>query len=353
MSQSIYGITLNRNLKSKSINLNELPLGHLITQIVPTQAQTNTTTNQNEILFMILGVVLGILILLLVIFVIMCIIRHRQHKLLLTKLKSQSQKLHTGSSCPTLIYDDCLKQSNKTFSTLVNSQNSNTSSEQQTPPIPQVPPPPLTLSRLTQANNTNMNININPLGYLDSNSIAYTLMKQQQQQQQNQNSNNENFYHTLTTLGTLKTIPYTCGDYNNATLNLRTHFIKQYNNGTLLGSLQPQSLTRQSFSSSSTATSLDTGTLGCDTNTRQSRKRRQTNSNRRAKKVSYEKRGDVQIANTSLNANASDNLLIDAPQQPSTIIPQSRLDENFQFLFNFDSNTNEQQNQEINANEQS
>ena len=81
----------------------------------PGQAATSVVflkSKQNEILFMILGIVLGILVLLLVIFVVMCIVRHRQHKRLLAQLHNTSQKL-TSSSCPTLIYEDSLRQSNQ------------------------------------------------------------------------------------------------------------------------------------------------------------------------------------------------------------------------------------------------
>lgn len=63
----------------------------------------------NEILFMILGVVLGALTLLLALFVIMCVVRHRQHSKLLAQLHNTSHKL-TSSSCPTLIYEDSLRQ---------------------------------------------------------------------------------------------------------------------------------------------------------------------------------------------------------------------------------------------------
>ena len=69
-------------------------------------------SKQNEILFTILGVVLGALTLLLLIFVIMCFIRNRQHTRLLAQLQNTSQKL-TSSSCPTLIYEDSLRQNNQ------------------------------------------------------------------------------------------------------------------------------------------------------------------------------------------------------------------------------------------------
>lgn len=200
-------------------------------------------SRQNEILFMILGVVLGVLTLLLIIFVVMCLIRHRQHRKLLAQLHNTSHKL-TSSSCPTLIYEDSLRQTNRLNTNLfipssVNDSNSTNSQSMSTttssmmttppadtqpshilllngntvstasmaftnpPPVPQVPPPTNTNSTLNR-----ININLNPLnGYLEGNTT-----KNQQ----------ENFYHTLTQLGTLPDQ----AEYSNATLNMR-HLILQ------------------------------------------------------------------------------------------------------------------------------
>ena len=232
-------------------------------------------SKQNEILFMILGIVLGILTLLLVIFIVMCIIRQRQHKRLLAQLHNTSQKL-TSSSCPTLIYEDSLRNQNNQssnnqransqhqnltnyasnlFSNDSNSTNSQsmstTASSITTPPImgdsvtpshvlmmngntvslqpplpPNLPPPSInpnsTLSRI--------NINMNPMNYIDNNNLKsnnpalspnYLI-----------NNQAENYYHTLTTLGNLPggfddaSLP-NYAEYNSATLNIRNHLLKQ------------------------------------------------------------------------------------------------------------------------------
>ena len=97
-SKPLYGITLKTR---KSVSFDE----NTPTEISIDSAQTSS----NEVLFAALGTVLAILSIVLVVFVIMCVIRHQQHKRLLIQLQNTSQKM-TSSSCPTLIYEDSLRQ---------------------------------------------------------------------------------------------------------------------------------------------------------------------------------------------------------------------------------------------------
>lgn len=115
-----------------------------------------------------------------------------------------------------------LNSTNNTNNTVTTTTSS--SSLPKPPPIPQHPPP-----AMSSTTNNRININLNPLNsYLD----------QQQQQQHllspkmDANCGGENFYHTLTTLGTLPNDPplypatESTGDYTNATLNMhRAHQI--------------------------------------------------------------------------------------------------------------------------------
>lgn len=115
-SPPIYGLTLSssssglRNGGSgPKSTTSMLPANdHNHHQVLSTSS-SSSQSKQNEILFMILGVVLGALTLLLALFVIMCVVRHRQHRKLLAQLHNTSHKL-TSSSCPTLIYEDSLRQ---------------------------------------------------------------------------------------------------------------------------------------------------------------------------------------------------------------------------------------------------
>lgn len=119
-SNTVTGLTLSPTSSTSSVvNLNPNNKVSSTNQNSTMPKQNADATNvvyikskQNEILFMILGVVLGVLTLLLLIFVIMCFIRNRQHKRLLAQLQNTSQKL-TSSSCPTLIYEDSLRQNNQ------------------------------------------------------------------------------------------------------------------------------------------------------------------------------------------------------------------------------------------------
>ena len=266
-SNTVYGLTLNKSqAQDIAAQLPQQfrtasPMGQMTTL-------SNQAQKQNEILFMILGIILGVLSLLLGIFVMMCVIRHKQHKRLLIKLNT-SQKLNGGSSCPTLIYDDCLRNlnqnTNKSSAAAVNSnnllndalsgltstlnnnnnyvnllnsaQNSTTfnntqttllstggSSLQQPPPIPAVPPP-----HISSTLNRNINLSVNPIGYLDANTLNF--IKQQQAQIQQQH-NQENFYHTLNfnnNNGTLMHHHFNTNDYTNATLNLRAQMLLKQN----------------------------------------------------------------------------------------------------------------------------
>jgi hypothetical protein len=117
-SNTIYGLTLASQSSQSANGIVQLNAAAANNKKLNNNSSHQATTTsasvvflkskQNELLFMILGVVLGILSLLLVIFVVMCIIRHRQHKKLLAQLHNTSQKL-TSSSCPTLIYEDSLR----------------------------------------------------------------------------------------------------------------------------------------------------------------------------------------------------------------------------------------------------
>ena len=107
-SNTVTGLTLSSQPldvlpSSKSVDLKKGESVSNVDQVVLLKSK------QNELLFMILGIVLGVLTLLLVIFVGMCLLRHRQHKRLLAQLQNTSQKM-TSSSCPTLIYEDSLRQ---------------------------------------------------------------------------------------------------------------------------------------------------------------------------------------------------------------------------------------------------
>ena len=235
-SNSIYGLTLtpmDTNANNFKIKQHEQQQQH--------HQELLAKSKHSEILFMILGAVLAVLSLLLTGFVFMCVMRNRQHKKLLAQLHT-SHKL-ASSSCPTLIYEDSLRQNNRVNmyiaanndSNSTNSQSMSTTTSSITtpptaehmlllngntvpansfvgmhpPPIPQVPPPQpgpnATINRI--------NINMNPLnGYLEA------------------KNHTENFYHTLTQLGNLpdkNDVAYTTNEYNNATINMRNLIIKQ------------------------------------------------------------------------------------------------------------------------------
>ena len=238
-SGPLYGITLKTGSKLAAKEEQEV--------IVATEP-TATTGN---FLYILLGSVLAFLTVVLAVFIVMCIVRHRQHKRLLAQLHNTSQKM-TSSSCPTLIYEDSLRQNSRAnyatklleanvFSNNTNDSNStnsqsmsttassmitppqldNTASHMllmngQAPPIPQVPPPQI----------YGMNLNINPLnGYFEQQHNLITSPNKQN------NNNQENFYHTLSALGNLpvhskdnETNQY--AEYHN-TLNIRAHLLLQ------------------------------------------------------------------------------------------------------------------------------
>jgi hypothetical protein len=207
----------------------------------------------------------------------MCKVRDRQNKLLLGQLHNTSQKF-AGSSCPTLIYEEQNRSNNQlmtnqlfnlhtTDSNSTNSQSmSTTTSSMTTPPlsnlattadgllaqqqllllkgntifstlapqVPKIPPPSIgdTQQKFCTfaAKYPGMNINVNPL---------QTNIEQSQHQTENkadnsQAANAENFYHTLSKMNCLSNnmqsvpieeIPYS--EYNNATLNMRAHYISK------------------------------------------------------------------------------------------------------------------------------
>lgn len=303
-SNNLYGLTLTQTtLQSTSAKTQT-------TQDKPSvliEPQQDNKTKQNEILFMILGCVLGILTLLLVIFIGMCVMRQRQHKMLLAQLHNTSQKL-TSSSCPTLIYEDSLRNQNQhrqpnyasklmeanLFANTTNDSNSTNSQSMSTttssmttppalisaqtnndnmtpshilllngntvsttaiglqqppPPIPQNPPPSMTNNTSTL---NRININLNPLNnYLDS----MPMSPNKQFTKQSSSATNENFYHTLTTLGNLPTanaLDELNGsnyvDYNNTTLNLRAHLLlkqQQQQQQLLLNTLKQINMQKQ------------------------------------------------------------------------------------------------------------
>lgn len=249
-SKPLYGITLKSSVSISSNDDSEM--ANINKESVIVESSKSETSNQ--VLFIALGTVSAILSLVLVIFVVMCVVRQRQHKRLLAQLHNTSQKM-TSSSCPTLIYEDSLRQncqqqrtnyatklleanifnSNSTQdSNSTNSQSMSTTASSMTtppqsdntpshvllmngntvqaamappPPIPQVPPPQIYGAQTNEALNK-MNINLNPLNA----------------------TNQENFYHTLTNLGNLpqpmgndESNPYS--EYHNTTLNLRAQLM--------------------------------------------------------------------------------------------------------------------------------
>jgi hypothetical protein len=273
-SNVVYGQTLNKSNNNIAMDLGFFAVPQQKSDLIRvTTPQSILTSNQhlnkqNEYLYPILGAILIILILAFGIFSLMCIIKYREHKRLLIKLNT-SQKLNSGSSCPTLIYDDCLRnlnQNNKllvastalsannnnnnnntntllndnnNFLNLLNSVQTNSSTFNNTqttllssngnppPPIPNVPPPQIT----STLNRNNINLNVNPIGYLDANTINFIKQHQAQLHQQQQ----ENFYHTLnfnnnnnTNNGQLMHQLNT-NDYTNATLNLRAQLLLKQN----------------------------------------------------------------------------------------------------------------------------
>ena len=283
-SNTVYGQTLNKSNAVNDLGMFAVPqqkyqnLDLVRTTPHHHHQSISTTLNQvqkqNEMLFTILGIILGVLTFVLVIFIIMCLIRHKQHKRLLIKLNT-SQKLNSGSSCPTLIYDDCLRNlnqnnklvvaaaasalsantntfvlndannnNNNNFLNLLASTQANSSTfnntqttllssggvsssvhQQPAPPIPSVPPP-----QISSTMNRNVNVNINPIGYLDANTINFLKQQQVQLQQQQQ----ENFYHTLNFNSNNNTNGATLlhhfnNDYTNATLNLRAQLMLKQN----------------------------------------------------------------------------------------------------------------------------
>ncbi len=272
-------------------------------QASPSSTILLSSTKQNEILFMVLGIVLGVLTLLLVLFVVLCVMRQRQHKNLLAKLNT-SNKL-TGSSCPTLIYDDCVRTTQKVpffpslsdganqqgFLILQQQQQQQHESNTSKPPIPNVPPPQLANPTMTNRQQQLLNLNINPLGYLDPNNVTLNYIKQQQQQQQQQQS--ENFYHTLNTITHQQQQQQQQhnDDYNNTTLNLRTHFLLQPHhmdsNNALISSLQRASYLAHVHTDDPQHN---------DTNNRSKRSFKRTNSAKKAKKQQQQhQQGDEQI----------------------------------------------------------
>lgn len=277
-SNSIHGLTLESD-----------PVGSTLRAvIVNNDQQSPVKSTKHEFLLMGLGIVLGAFTLLLILFVATCVVRQTQHKKLLAQLHNTSQKL-TSSSCPTLIYEDSLRQMNQhrnqtqsstatnhrvlntnlflhnsandsnstnsqsmstttssmttpqtnvadnlqqsshvlllngnTVSTASLSNDSSTSPRAHPPPIPQVPPPPICTNTSSSTLNR-ININLNPLnGYLDAaaNYVPRNIHPPDQSQ--------ENFYHTLTTLGTLpveQPHPVDYAEYTNSTLNMRARIL--------------------------------------------------------------------------------------------------------------------------------
>jgi hypothetical protein len=302
-SNTLYGLTLASGTTMPS----KLHSTTLTQFIQPIQSQ-DSKSKQNEILFMILGVVLGILTLLLIIFIGMCIVRQRQHKMLLAQLHNTSQKL-TSSSCPTLIYEDSLRNQTQNrqlnnnnytaklieanlFANTTNDSNSTNSQSMSTttssmttppalnsaqtnndnmtpshilllngntvsaaslgmhppPPIPQNPPPSIGTNNNTSTLNR-ININLNPLNSFMDTMSPTKAFKQQQQ-------SNENFYHTLTALGNLPATASTIDeingtnyvDYNNTTLNLRAHLLlkqQQQQQQILINTLKQMNMQKQ------------------------------------------------------------------------------------------------------------
>jgi hypothetical protein len=187
-SNTLYGLTLAQTTIISSITKSH------VNQDATTLSSIQDSANkakQNEILFMILGVVLGVLILLLVIFIGMCIVRQRQHKLLLAQLHNTSQKL-TSSSCPTLIYEDSLRnQQNQQhrqlqnanlnytaklieanlFANTTNDSNSTNSQSMSTTTSSMTTPPALISA---QTNNDNNNMSPAHIVLLNGNTVTTT-----------------------------------------------------------------------------------------------------------------------------------------------------------------------------------
>lgn len=395
-SNTIYGLTLASGSFGTNPHLNNNK-NKVIKQATPMMPQQNVAvsqvnkTNINDTYFVILVVVLIVLVIVLIAFVALCIIKQRQHKSFLAQLHNTSQKL-TSSSCPTLIYEDSLRNnpnrnmshhnnlstmqhqqlqqqqqhllqqqklanSNYNTSKLIdtnlssntscnndsNSTNSQSMSTTTTssmttpsamvsaqtnldqqqiansqsssilapaahvlllngntvssasipppPPVPQVPPPSIGSSSTVNPGTTlgRININLNPLnGFLETNLRNQHLLQQSQQhqsvplspinQQINKQNHQENFYHTLTTLGTLPqnidlskfenpeiiikflkmfnnqfyfldevaTANY-ASEYNNATLNMRAHLLlkQQQQQQLLMNTLKTMNLKQQ------------------------------------------------------------------------------------------------------------
>lgn len=108
-SSTIYGLTL-RESPPISTTTSSIPAVPRLPQPQPPQQPVQqSSSNQSEILYMIFGIVMGAISLLLVVFIVLCLIRQRQHNRLLAQLHNTSHKL-TSSSCPTLIYEDSLRQ---------------------------------------------------------------------------------------------------------------------------------------------------------------------------------------------------------------------------------------------------
>ncbi len=258
-SEPIYGITLSQaSSQQTSIENTEIT-----SDDPPQSVSINTASANNHPLFITLGAVLAFLTLALGVFVVMCIIRHRQHKRLLAHIHNSSQKM-TSSSCPTLIYEDSLRQNcqprkhhlldSKNFanstqdSSSTNSQSMSTTASSmitpphpidktatpshmllmngstvQAPPVPHLPPPNIYNSVILNPLSSCVDPNVPPLS-------PNTRMKQQA-------SNQENFYHTLSALGNLpnynqpqqqqsfndESNPYS--DYTTATLNFHAQLL--------------------------------------------------------------------------------------------------------------------------------
>ena len=298
-SEPLYGITL-----TQSDSMSKEYLGEPA-EITPVILASPDKAKSNEILLAVLGTVLAVFSLVLVVFVVMCVVRHKEHKNLLAQLHNTSHKM-TSSSCPTLIYEDSIRQncqarsnytaklieanifgnSNTTNTTDTNSSNSQsmstTTSSMATPPlisdtaapshmllmngntvavgsgglpppppIPQVPPPQIFNGKSDSATLNRININMNPLnGYLDTTAPMSPSTKATFQ---------ENFYHTLTTLGNLPQLndesnthhfhqnsQHQYADFHNTTLNLRAHLLlKQQQQQILLNTLKTLNMKQQ------------------------------------------------------------------------------------------------------------
>ena len=110
-SNTVTGLTLSTDATSSVETLSTKAVSAKGTAIVAAEPEpVLLKSKHSELLFMVLGAALGVLSLLLAAFALMCVLRHRQHRRLLAQLQNTSHKL-ASSSCPTLIYEDSLRQS--------------------------------------------------------------------------------------------------------------------------------------------------------------------------------------------------------------------------------------------------